>query len=210
MGTWSEWAVAGGTLALALVTAVMAWQTRGVAGATKDAARAAAEEAKASADTVAEIQRDRELNWRPYPFLTTSGRYGTNGTDPDSFDFVNIGRGPAFNCVYAHYFERPVGGGRVVPEWRSNTKPAVIPAAGGAQGSADLQPHPIPTSLFQDADGKMADPAIAVFYQDTLSNTAYRLLPPRAKPDVWRPGMVAEQWVTWYFGWIGVKELPKQ
>ncbi len=65
MGSASEWAVAAGTLALALVIAIMAWKTRDVAEATRQAARAAADEAKASTELVAEIQRDRDLNWRP-------------------------------------------------------------------------------------------------------------------------------------------------
>lgn len=75
MSDASEWAVAGGTLALAGVTAWMAWKTRDVAEATRQAAKAAADEAKASNATVTEIQRDRELNWRPYPFLTSSTQF---------------------------------------------------------------------------------------------------------------------------------------
>lgn len=64
--------------------------------------------------------------------------------------------------------------------------------------------------LFRDSDGQMAERPIAVFYQDTLSNTAFRLLPPKAKPDVWKPGDPVSEWVPWYFGWIGLRELPRQ
>jgi hypothetical protein len=205
-----EWAVAGATLLLAVATFGIVWRSWGVAKATGDAAGAAADEAKASRDLIDEIKTDRQLNWRPYLFLTQSTRLANEPGKDDYLDFQNLGRGPAFNCIYARYSELQGPGGQVVPEWRSHKEPGVIGPASGYQASPAPQAHPIPMHLFQDDDGRMADKPIALLYQDTLSNNAYRLLPPRAKPDIWKPGDRAQQWVTWYFGWLGVQELPSR
>src|SRR5581483_3231301 len=88
--SWPEWAVAGGTFALAIATAWMAWKTRGVAQATE-------KEAKASLATVDEIRKDRELTFRPYLSWVLT----------PSLNATNNGRGPALNSVFCALEEDP-------------------------------------------------------------------------------------------------------
>jgi hypothetical protein len=46
---------------------------------------------------------------------------------------------------------------------------------------------------------------VALFFRDLLGKRAYRLLPPRAMPDVWSPGDKVDDCVAWYYGWINVQ-----
>jgi hypothetical protein len=112
--TWVETAVAVATAAMAITTAYMASKTASAASATRDDAKAsqrAAEAAEASVsaarDTLDEIRRGRELEWRPHLSITVP-TFKVSGDDQVSFDFLamNLGRGPALQCVCVYMNNR--------------------------------------------------------------------------------------------------------
>jgi hypothetical protein len=204
-------AVAGATLMLAVFTAYLAIETRASVAATRrEAAIAeqtlivATDQAQATVALVAEAQVDRDLNWRPYMVVVTGFIDSPNSTD--AVVFRNIGRGPAFDCVYARYIDK-------TGAWKV-TKRGQIPtvAAGDQSGQylvAESQARPAPTVIFEDRNNKMWGSHFALFYRDLLGKRAYRLLPPHAMPDVWSPGDKVDAWAAWYFGWIDV-QIPNR
>ncbi len=88
-------ATAIATLALAIFAGLTIRQNRNLIAATEKSAKAAEDSAKAAQDTVAEIQRDRELEYQPYIAWTL------NESNPES-EFVmvaNYGRGSALHSL---------------------------------------------------------------------------------------------------------------
>lgn len=207
-------AVAGATLMLAVFTAYLAIETRASVAATRrEAAIAEAtlivakDQAKASADLVTEARVDRDLNWRPY--LVAIGSFPDSPDSADAVVLRNIGTGPAFNAVYARHIDQVVVQRVSVPAWRVTARGIVqtVPSMSDTtQFIATMSAAtPVPFILFQDRDGKMWGQHVTVFFQDLLGKRAYRLLPPRAMPDVWSPGEKVDEWVAWYFGWINLQ-----
>jgi hypothetical protein len=200
-------AVAGATLMLAVFTAYLAMETRASVAATRREANiaeqtliVAKDQARATVDLVAEAQVDRDLNWRPYLMAVTGFAGAPNS--PDALRLKNVGRGPAFDCVYARYLDK-------TSAWKVTGRGQVPIVAAGDQTEqfmvGESQARPAPTVIFEDQDNKMWGSHVALFYRDLLGKRAYRLLPPRAMPDVWSPGDPVDQWVAWYFGWIHVQ-----
>jgi hypothetical protein len=210
-----NWVAVGSvaTVVAALATAILAGATYWLVRTTREELKqtkreitATEKQAEASTKMLAEVQIDRDLNWRPYLVVDKTG-YGPDL--PDGVDTVflkNIGRGPAFNCVCARIFY--IRGPLDVPQWRLATAVGTIEAGGikefsltkpGGAGSVPLMyfESPVP-----------GQPNLAIFYQDSVGQRAYRQTPPRAAPDVWAPDKSVDPWVSWYFNHIHVP-VPK-
>jgi hypothetical protein len=169
MNDLASWLVAAGTLALAIATGWLGWQTR-------ESVRAAASEAKSTTDLVAETRRDRELEFRPYVNWTL-GAYTNTSEGPVDLTASqprNLGRGPALNVV-------------LVVDWRAGGHWFVSNLGDIAPGAATYlamraMPAPEPSD---DLFGiQRAEPWRAAFCQDQLGNS-YRFLPNRVDADVW-------------------------
>jgi len=211
-------AVAGATLMLAIFTAYLAIETRASVAATRrEAAIAEAtlivaqDQAKASADLVAEARVDRDLNWRPY--LVAVGSFPDSPNSDDIVILRNIGTGPAFNAVYARHTDQETVQRVPGATWRATARSMVhtVPSMSETEKfrASMSAATPVPFILFEDRDGKLWGQHVALFYQDLLGKRAYRLLPPRAMPDVWSPGDKVDEWVAWYFGWINL-QIPNR
>jgi hypothetical protein len=216
-----DWVAIGAiaTALAALATAILAAATYWLARTTRDELQqtkreitATEKQAEASTKVLAEVQIDRDLNWRPYLVVEKTGLSDAQ-INTDSISLRNIGRGPAFNCVCARCFYVKIDMSGVptdFPLWRLATamstiegglsKEFLLPNRGGAD--------PVPLVLFESP--VPGQPNIAIFYQDIVGQRAYRQVPPRAAPDVWAPGKPVDQWVSWYFGHINmpVPTLP--
>ena len=180
-----------------------AMATETAAAATRDEADATRDEAAATKQTVAEIQIDRDLNWRPYPVIDHTSWSANVRGGTDKVWLKNIGRGPAFNTVCARLYyltvDRAVA--NQVPQWRLSIElPQTIESDGVKEFSLQdpTNAAAVPLVLFD----VIADPqpTFSTFYQDIVGKRAYRLTYPRAAPDVWNPGDKVEPWVSWYFG----------
>jgi|SRR5215472_4799960 len=161
---------------LVAVTVVYVWLTRTLANR-------AADSVKASRDTIAEIQKDRELTFRPYVSWKISGGTRVNG--------VNFGKGPAVDTVFS-----------VVEEderlWRWYALVDVSP--GQTITDADdlvLLPKQGPAPPRPQVGGVV--PRKVAICEDQLGNR-YRFLPGAVMADVWRPGQPKPDWVEWYEG----------
>jgi hypothetical protein len=211
-----DWIAVGAiaTALAALFTAILAGATYWLVRTTRDELQqtkreitATEKQAEASTSMLAEVQIDRDLNWRPYLVVEKTG-FGPDQVDGyDTVFLRNIGRGPAFNCVCARVFYIP--GPQDVPQWRLATAVAIIESAGVKEFT--LQPPtgagPVPLMLFEDP--QPGQPNLALFYQDIVGKRAFRLVPPRSAPDVWTPGDPVAPWVSWYFGHLRL-EVPGQ
>lgn len=213
--TATDWIAVGAVASsvAAIATAILAGATFWLAKTTRDelsetkrAITATERQADASTRMISEVRMDRDLEWRPHLVLDPQqSAYADLLAFNDAVVMINIGRGPAFNCVYARHQETVQGTSTAL--WRV-TKRLEVPAIASGGKSEQLQvsasqASPVPMFLFEDADGKMYGNHVALFYQDVLTTRAYRVLPPRAKTEVWTPGEKAIEWVQWYFGWIG-------
>jgi len=103
------------TVGLAIATFRMASKTADAAEATQrdaDASQRAAEatqdSARAAQATVAEMQRTRELEWRPYLSLVSLGYAKSQDGISFTCNVTNLGRGPALRCVCALFAEEYV------------------------------------------------------------------------------------------------------
>jgi hypothetical protein len=177
-------ATLGGILATAIGTIVLAWKTSTLASGTAEMADATRTEASAAKDTISEIQKDRELTFRPYVSWKISGGTRVNG--------VNLGKGPALNTVFC-----------VVEEderlWRWFAELVDFSPGQTITDADDLvllpkQGQPPPRALV----GRVVPRKVA-FCEDQLGNR-YRFLPGAVIADAWRPGENKPDWVTWYEG----------
>jgi hypothetical protein len=94
MGSSSVDWTAIGTLALAAATFVLAALTARNVHKTSELVNATKQSAIAAERTIAEIQRDRELEYRPFIAWQLEDPQA-----PLTADAVNIGRGQAINCL---------------------------------------------------------------------------------------------------------------
>lgn len=101
--SWPGWTpmVAIGTLALALTTGILAGFTAWNVRQTKHLVNAAQDSASAAERTIAEIRRDRELEYQPYlSWRVVHVQTDRNLIlDPGRIEVVNFGRGPALYCL---------------------------------------------------------------------------------------------------------------
>ena len=194
-----------GTIGLGGATYWLARTTRDELFETKREITATEKQAEASTRMIAEVQLDRDLNWRPYLVVSKTG-YNDARDATDTVFLKNIGRGPAFNCVCArlYYITAEVQGtNRQVPQWRHSPDVKTI-EVGGITEITLLNPKgPVPMAIFEVNPPPY--PTLAIFFQDIAGRRAYRLSPPRAAPDMWTPGQAVHVWVSWYFGLVGIQ-----
>lgn len=204
------------TLALAGATAYLGLQTSKVvelersasevirqqAEAARRQADAAQEQAQSALRTLAELQRERELSWRPR--LVVAGADGSLDEEvirnnlpvsPDKFTLNvtvrNVGRGPAVS-VLAAYFDRGYWWFSRSPTDigpRDEMVVSLLPAGGD---------HVLKASLFvvsgQPApEGKDVH---ALFCLDEVGSKVYRFLDGRAGLDVWEAGQDRPHWAA--------------
>jgi hypothetical protein len=208
------------TVIAALATAILAGATYWLAKTTRDELQqtkreitATERQADASTRMIAEVQMDRDLNWRPYLVIDKTSWAPHVRGHTDKVWLQNIGRGPAFNATCARLYHIPVDRAGVVdqvPQWRLAIElPATIESAGVQEFSLQdwAGTSPVPLVLF--VENPPPQPTVSIFYQDIVGKRAYRLTFPRSAPDMWTPGDKVEQWVSWYFGHIGL-QVPTQ
>jgi hypothetical protein len=192
--SWGELAVAGATLILAGVTGFMAWKTSQSVAAMKldaDSSQRAAEaterSAKAAEEGIAEIQRSRELEWRPH--LSMAPPIILAAADSFVMRVTNVGRGPALRCVcgvwaneralFSGAFDLPAGESRKVMGDRL-----------GVGAFSNLR-----EMFMVKGELPVAQREIA-FCRDWLTGSWYRFLRLKVAPDTW-DGVVmpAPSWV---------------
>ncbi len=194
--------VAGGTGLLAIATFALAyftWRnvrlTRGLIEATKSAAEAGRTTAEAGTQTVAEIQRDRELEYRPYVSwgIGSQTRAGDRIVEPGIAGVSNFGRGPTIHCLCCL-------------AWMDT---AADPLQFATTVLFDLSPQDTGQLALERRSGWMPNAEIAgsqipigapglrfAFCQDQLGNH-YRFVPYRLEADVWREG-AKPRWLEFY------------
>jgi hypothetical protein len=181
-------------MATFVLAAMAYWNVRKTGGLVAATEKSAA----AAKATVDEIQRDRELAYRPY----LSWRVGLNRSGKEITGALawvdNFGRGPAVHCVCCIGWGTPAGAALV-----ANTMTSDL---------FDLTPNqPEPKGL----DMKMRsgvqltsglaglevgeEPVRVAFCQDQLGNY-YRFLPFKVEADVYRPGTdkAEPRWMVFY------------
>lgn len=172
------------TLVLALATAWMAMKTGAVALATQAAAEQSKAEAAATRDSVDELQKDRELAWRPYLVIavtsTSSGPDGIAAT----LDIENVGRGPALDCVHAF-----ISNGR----WSRSSLFAVTPGSRAADIRSYSKEPPIFGALFT-FDQDDIDNVHVVVCHDAFGDKLYRFVGGRTGFEVWRRDTPRPAW----------------
>jgi hypothetical protein len=203
------------TAVAALATAFLAGATYWLARTTRDELHqtkrvitATEKQAEASTKMLAEVQTDRDLNWRPYLILHQTSWASDAQGNTDKVWLKNIGRGPAFNAVCARLIYITASRGGVtnqVPLWRLSVEvPQTLEANGVHEFSLQGQTSAAtPLVLFEV--NPSPQPTLSIFYQDIGGKRAYRLTHLRAAPDVWTPGDKVEPWVSWYFSQIGLQ-----
>ncbi len=92
----------------AVATREEAEATQEEAKATLEQATATKEQAKAATDTLAELKRTRELDWRPHLVWKDLGGSSTPDRIERKLHVQNLGRGPAINAIYLRE-EEPSG-----------------------------------------------------------------------------------------------------
>jgi len=216
-----DWTAVGAvaTSVAALAPAILAGATYWLAKTTRDELQqtkreitASEKQADASTKMLAEVQIDRDLNWRPYLVIDKTSWSPNVRGNTDKVWLRNIGRGPAFNSTVARLYYVPVNRAGVidqVPQWRLAIEiPATIESAGVQEFSLqDTATSPVPLSLFEE--NAAPQPTVSMFFQDIVGRRAYRLTFPRSAPDIWTPGDKVEQWVSWYFGQVGLQVPSK-
>ncbi len=214
--------VAIGTMLLAVATFVLAaitgWNVKKTGNLVK-----ATKESDAAKQTIAEVQRDRELEYRPYLSWKVSEvvMNGSQIVDPGKVSVANFGRGPALHAICCLAWRMSAAGDQ------GPAGPVGAQGAGG--GSLDMattvlfdlspgeqgKPEELP---LERRDGQMADddvlgnpvtpsPVRVAFCHDQLG-TDYRFV--RYQPaDTWRDGAVDRpRWAEFYLSHF--KALSRQ
>ena len=140
---------AGGTSYLALKTRALtkktmdlAMKTEEVAKQTARAADAGAREAKATEALAAEARRDRELTWQPLLTvdMPTEGWSSQSSPYIERLIVMNVGRGPAVECIYASRHDA---------EWCLLTVEGIREGGDSGTRVAGNQTRMIPWELFE-------------------------------------------------------------
>ncbi|MHB1526450.1 MAG: hypothetical protein ACYCZN_09250 [Candidatus Dormibacteria bacterium] len=172
---WTEFAAlatagsAFGTFVAASFTGWMAHKTSRMVTATED-------DARASRESVEEIRRSRELDWRPFLSLG-AGRVPEK--DAAVFrvagDVVNVGRGPALYCSWGY-----TRSGR----WAITLGKFTL-APGEVRGVTFGEiMTPVPEALFA-INGKVMDDSHVLVCRDGILGAWYRFLPTQGTLDRW-------------------------
>jgi len=212
-----DWIAVGAvaTVIAAAATAILAGATYWLARSTRDELQqtkreitATERQAEASTKMLAEVQIDRDLNWRPYLVINMTSWAPNARGNTDKVWLKNIGHGPAFNGTCARLYHVPVDRAGVVgqvPQWRLAIElPATIQSEGVQEFSLQDWSGSSPVPLFLFVENAPPQPTVSIFYQDIVGRRAYRLTFPRSAPDIWTPGDNVGQWVSWYFGHLGI------
>lgn len=198
-----EGLVAAGTFLLAIATFVLAfftWRnvrlTRGLVDATKRAAEAGKTTAETGQQTVAEIRRDRELEYRPYVSwgVGSQQRAGKRITEPGSAIVANFGRGPAIHCLCCLTWTDSSADSL----WLATTDLFDIsPQEKREVGHLRKRTGLLPTEDIAGGPIPIDSPGLRfAFCQDQLGNH-YRFVPYRVEADVWREGL-KPGWLEFY------------
>jgi hypothetical protein len=193
--------VAIGTGILALATFVLAGITAWNVSKTAGLVTATEKSAAAAKATVDEIQRDRELEYRPY--LSWSVKKGVMaGADATFANVGNFGRGPAIHCLCCVGWTEAYGGGRV-PKLRTTglfdlspnepeNRNMVLELRSGVQLDSDMAGSDV---------GE--DPVRVAFSQDQLGNY-FRFVPYHVEADVYNPSKdkAEPRWMVFYRGQV--------
>jgi hypothetical protein len=194
--------VAAGTFLLAIATFVLAfftWRnvrlTRGLVEGTKLSAEAGKTAAEAGKQTVAEIQRDRELEYRPYVSwnIVAQTRANERIVAPGTARVSNFGRGPAIHCLCClAWMDTSADPIQLATTFLFDLSPQdtgdlTLESRAGWMPNEEMAGSPIPAG----------PPGLRfAFCQDQLGNH-YRFLPYRLEADVWREGP-KPRWLDFY------------
>lgn len=195
------------TVALALLTAVLALLNRGLLRATAKATNAAVRAAEAAEDEAKASRESIELDWRPV--LTFHHATGTSTvTEGFSMSFAktvvhNVGRGPGLNVRFLQRKRNEKGG----TDWQMTKR---FSLAGGDNISSHSWVRPDPRSgvaeLPEPADevwGGAFPRAKEVLICQDQAGHYYRFIDPRTFADVWRDGEEPRPvWLDWYRGFL--------
>jgi hypothetical protein len=164
----------------ALVTALMAVATGYLAWKSRS-------EASAARDTVTEIQKDRELTFRPY----VSWKIG----EGVSVLAVNFGRGPALHTMFCKVDQDD--------RWKATPEDQLIDMSPGEKITAADKVYLVTWPGAQAASAPARPqvgqtvPRQVAFCEDQLGNR-YRFLQGKVDADVWHAGELKPDWVVWY------------
>lgn len=181
---------------MAITTAYMASKTASAASATREdaqaserAAGAAEASAAAARDTVDEIRRGRELEWRPHLSITVPS-HTVSGGDEVSFEFnaVNLGRGPALQCVCVYMDDR-----RGAVSGIFELAPSQLYQG---QGRTDRAASQYLGALFAVPGRLPPQTGWIAVCRDGLFGNWYRFMPGTVSPDVWTLEGDAPGWVV--------------
>ncbi len=190
----AEIGVAVGTGVLALATFVLAamayWNVRKTGGLVTATEKSAA----AAKATIDEIQRDRELAYRPY----LSWRVGGLSSNPKDIKggtawVANFGRGPAIHCLCCTGLATPAATTVTTDLFDlSPNEPEPRRLDMTLRSGAQLTSEMAGTEVGEE-------PVRAAFCQDQLGNY-YRFVPFKVETDVFRPGTdkAEPRWMVFY------------
>lgn len=174
--------IAGFTLKAARATRRAAEATETAAVATRDEADATRDEAAATRLMVEEVRTDRELNYRPYLSFNAGMDHPAGGLVHYQATVINVGRGPAINCLLARFMIREIWCLSANFELGSNQSLDTF---------APAQVDPPPAFLGQIGAGRTV-----MFCQDQFG-ACHMFDPPRAA-QVSAMAEGAPEWAAWY------------
>jgi hypothetical protein len=174
----------------ATATALMAFMAFLLALASLSAARAAAHAVK-------EIQKDRELTFRPYVSWELGGgvREALTGMAAAAsrgklVNGVNLGNGPALNTVFC-----------VVEDdqhsW-SSTAPRLVDFSPGQKIKDEHEIGLVPGTGLAPPRPQVGPRVRKVAFCEDQLGSRYRFIQGWVIADVWRPGQAKTDWVKWY------------
>jgi hypothetical protein len=136
---------------------------------------------------MSEMQRDRDLSWQPC-LITGSATVAAQRTTT----VINIGRGPAVNCIYAARY----GKGSARMGWARKGVFGLGSSYEETMWIPELAAPPTPTALFEyeGLDLERTARVEVVFCQDVVGDKVFRFIVERPGYDVWRAGERPPQW----------------
>ena len=183
------------TFAMAIATACMARKTAAAASATRDdadasqrAAKAAEASVAAARDTLDELRRGRELEWRPHLSISVPSHTVSGGQVTFDFLALNLGRGPALQCVCV-YMDNGRGAVSGVFEVRPSDHEK-------GHGQTDAAADQYLGDLFAVPGQLPAQTGWIAICRDGLFDYWYRFRSGAVHPDVWTLEGEAPGWVT--------------
>jgi hypothetical protein len=172
------------TVALALVTLVVAVATLVTARQTKDLADYTKNLGVQAERQVREMETSRKLEWAPYLSFEQGGDNISGELTHYAAIVLNIGRGPAINCLLARYLTSRM--------WCVSGNFEV----GGGQRTTDKvvamsQTDPVPAFLSQMGAGRTV-----MFCLDQFDSS--HMFDPSRRAHSWPTDGVQPEWAKWY------------